>query len=91
MAGITIPLRAPVVAADGDSSDSDCAIADNRPGVPDPLTRKGQRDAAIATDKIPEEHWPSCSREDAAKEAQRHSTSRNRRALVNQKVSGGLA
>ena len=39
MAGITapsqqIPPREPVVAAEGDSSDSGCAVVGNRPGVP---------------------------------------------------------
>ena len=82
-----VPLRKPVVAADGDSSDSDCVIVDNRPGVP--LTQKGQCDAAIATDNIFKEHWSS--RKDATQEAHRHSTSQNRQVFVNQKVSGSLA
>ena len=37
-----MPLREPVVAADDVSSDSECAIAGDRPGVPLPLTRKGK-------------------------------------------------
>ena len=57
MADIMIPsqqmlLRKPAVAANGDSSDSDCAIADHRPGVPLTYT-EGKSDeprrAAIAT------------------------------------------